>query len=413
MADKTGRNPSSIRIHNRRKVLDIIRSKESSTATEIARDLNLSKTTIWKIIDHLQNEGLVLNMGKDTTREERGKKAERYSFNRDFGYTIGIILFSDQILSALFNSRGTAFYKEKQSIQPNAPLKEIIPVITNFIGQWQKTDGETINKDSRLLGIVLASTGVTDSDNGVCFTAAKFNSWPANTPIRKLIEEKVKLEAPFYIDNYNRYSAFAEKQLGGLNEYQNIVNLVTGRDELGSGIIINGQLLRGQNYLSGEIGHMRVNPAWATSCHCGGKGCLEQMVAADRIVLKAESEKNKYPDSPVHQLNRPLSLTDIFKTADEGDLWCRELLDDTILWFSTGIQNIILLFDPEVIVISGIYNQGCDYFLKQLKESVSRVSLNRMEKKIDIRYSTLGEEAPLLGAVSYVIEDFFSRDENY
>ena len=408
MADKTGHNPSTIRKHNKNTVLDIIRKNQSCTAAEITRQLSLSKTTVRKIIDKLLEEGLIKSIGVDTTLEERGKRPERYSLNREFGYVIGVTIFSNNILAALCNSGGTIFYKEKQPIRPNASLDEIIPLISDFIDHWQSPDGDTVPDKSRLLGIVIASTGVTDSDEGICYTAAEFPSWPSEAPIKALIERRVTLKAPLYIDNYNRYSAFAEKHLGGLNKYQNLVNIITAEDGLGSGIIIDGKLRRGSHHLSGEIGHMKVNAASEDICHCGGRGCLERMVAVKKMINMALDGKKDHPESSLYNSDKTPSISSLFTAADEGDLWSRRILDETIYWLAIGIQNITLLFDPEVIVISGIYNQGCNYFLQKLKDETEHISLNRMKKDLDIRYSRLGEEAPLLGAVHYVIEDYFS-----
>ena len=414
MRDKIGNNPSSIRIHNRKKVLDILRNTESDSVTHIAKEVHLSKTTICKIIDHLQQEKMIVNIGKDQTMEDRGKRPELYSFNKDFGYVISITIHSGYIVSALFDARGTVFYKEKISILKNAPLEEVIEILANFISQWQNPGEIQIKRGSKLLGIVVGSHGVTDTEKGVCFAAAKFNSWPANAPIKDLIEQKVSLKAPFYIDNYNRYYVLADKYFGNLIEYENIVDIVT-TGGVGSGIIIDDKILRGNKFLSGEIGHMSINPDYPEYCSCGGRGCFDQMVSQDRLLKMAKTDMENHRDSRIYHQN-PADLTDleIFEATNAGDSWARELMDDIIKWFAIGVQNIVLMFNPEIIIISGQYSKAGPYFLENLKEKVEQVSLTKMEKKTEIRYSSLSnEEGPLLGGAFFALQDYFMNDNNY
>lgn len=101
-----------------------------------------------------------------------------------------------------------------------------------------------------------------------------------------MILEKVDIDVPFYIDNYNRFFAFAEKILGGHKDKQNIVDIVITNGGLGAGIIAEGKIKRGPQFLSGEIGHIRLDPDYKEPCHCGGYGCFEQLVSSDLIIKK-------------------------------------------------------------------------------------------------------------------------------
>ncbi len=414
MPQKIGHKQSSIRKHNRQRVLDIIRSCESITIPQLSKEIHLSKTTVIKIIEHLQSENLIINMGKDMSVEDRGKRPELYKFNQDFGYVISITIFGTYILAGLYNAEGTIFYKEKTSIHSNENLESVIAIIVKFIQSWQDPEALPNRNLSRLLGIVLASTGVTDTSQGVCFTASLFTSWPTNAPIKEMITREVDLKAPFYIDNYNRYFAFAEQQFGGFKEYSNLVDIVANHDGLGSGVIINNKILRGKKYLSGEVGHMILNPDFPELCTCGGRGCFHQLINVENLLNQVEPARTRRPDSHLFTItDRPLTIHDIFESADREDVLAREILNSVIKWFAIGIQNISLFFNPDVIIISGTYSQGGTYFLETLRKEVEKVSLVRMDKEIRIEYSTLDEEAPLRGAACYVIEDYFSKVQDY
>lgn len=73
MVKKSGQNPASVRVNNRKNILTIIRESEDITVTRIAKEIQLSKTTLWKVMDHFIDQNLVINSGKDITSEELGK----------------------------------------------------------------------------------------------------------------------------------------------------------------------------------------------------------------------------------------------------------------------------------------------------------------------------------------------------
>ncbi len=414
MSYNAGHKQSSIRKHNRQKVLDIIRACEVRTVPQLSKEMHLSKTTVMKIVEHLQAEGVVISAGKDPSVEERGKPPELYRFNSSCGYVISITIFGTFILAGLYDAGGRIFYKEKITFPPNESLDTVVELIAGFIDTWQDPQDSHNPKLETLLGIVLASTGVTDCENGVCFTASLFNSWPTNAPIKKMISDRVNLKGTFYIDNYNRYFAFAEKHFGGFEEYENLVDIVANDDGLGSGVIVGGEILRGDMYLAGEIGHMVLDPYFDRVCGCGGRGCFHQLINTRRVLDCVIEYKDFYPDSLLFSsVSGDLSIEKVFSCADRGDLLSRKALGEVLKWFSLGIQNISLMFNPGVIVISGIYRNAGDYFLEELRRQVEQVSLARMKKDVNIHYSLLDEEAPLRGAACYVIEDYFSRKRDY
>lgn len=108
-----------------------------------------------------------------------------------------------------------------------------------------------------------------------------------------------------------------------------------------------------------------------------------------------------------------VTLQNIFNASNEGDKWARTLLDDVIKWFAIGIQNIILVFNPEIVIISGDYRTAGNYFKTKLMEIINKTSLVRMNKDIKIEYSEFDEEGALLGAASYVIHDYFNNRFKY
>ncbi len=416
MAKQSGHNPSSVRINNRRMVLNEFREAKTLTVTEISQKIQLSKTTLWKIIDHFIEENLIINIGKAVATDDVGKKPELYKFNATYSYQISIAIYEHMVILAITDARSSIFYKEKVFLKENEELDKIIEIISAFIETWQNPENLPEERSNSILaGIAIASSGVIDSEQGNCFTASRFHSWPVLAPIKKMIEDRVELKAPFYIDNYNRYFAFAEKALGGFRDNANIVDIVTTNGGLGAGIIAENKIKRGPRFLTGEIGHMCLDPNHKEECHCGGHGCFEQLVSSDIILKKAEDGRTNHPKSSLYsdKTDREITMSDIFTGADTGDAWCMEILDEIINWFAIGIQNIILVFNPEVVIISGDYRTAGPYFRTNLSKRIEKQSLIRMPKNIRIEYSNFNEEGSILGASCYILHDYFNNRFEY
>ena len=72
-----------------------------------------------------------------------------------------------------------------------------------------------------------------------------------------------------------------------------------------------------------------------------------------------------------------------------------------------AISNIIVMYDPEMIVIQGIYAEAGEYFLNNLRDRLDTVSLPKFSKNVEIKYSKLAREAGVIGGVAYIISEFF------
>ena len=179
--------------------------------------------------------------------------------------------------------------------------------------------------------------------------------------------------------------------------------------------MLHGTVLRGSQSLSGEIGHMAVNPVDGVPCICGHRGCFEAMVSAKRILGLAESARARGERSVLFNgaEQRPLGLDAICAGAAQGDGLSLALIDDVARWFLVGLGNIIMVNDPELIVIQGQYVKAGDCFLSRLREGIKRIGLPEVAKKVRIEYSTLGEERGVIGGAAFVLADFFAAQLSF
>ncbi len=79
--------------------------------------------------------------------------------------------------------------------------------------------------------------------------------------------------------------------------------------------------------------------------------------------------------------------------------------------FSIAFSNLIMMYDPEIIIIQGIYAKGGKYFIDNLKEQVNNLVLSKIKKDVEIRFSKMGPEIGALGACLFVISEYFKQDD--
>jgi predicted NBD/HSP70 family sugar kinase len=103
----------------------------------------------------------------------------------------------------------------------------------------------------------------------------------------------------------------------------------------------------------------------------------------------------------------------LFAALNSNDNFAKEIIDDVIKWFALGLSNVIVVYDPQMIIIQGIYVNAGEYFLNNLRHKIKELSLPRVEKNVVIEYSKLGWERGVIGGAAYVCWDYFEREEVY
>ncbi|MBM3703028.1 MAG: ROK family transcriptional regulator [Actinobacteria bacterium] len=390
---------------NRKVILNILRDSGEISVADLSKEVNLSKPTLMTIINYYLKNELVVNTGKGDSTEEGGKKPNIYKFNENGGYAVGIIISANKLAGVITNLKNKILHNISVPLKTNegfdSVLKKIVDLYNNLIN-----NAEIDRK--RLVGIAIGAYGITDNTRGEVIFSPHFPSWGKNLNIKEKILKQIPYEIPIIVDNHSRFQVFAEKILGLGIKKDNIVAIQAGKG-LVAGVIIENEIKRGNHYLIGEIGHMIVDPEAREICACGGKGCFEAMVSTNRILRMARDKYRDYQDSIIFNRNNPeaVNIYNVFDASNKGDKLALDLMDDVIKWFGIGISNIILMYDPQVMIIQGIFTKAGEYFLENLREKINKISLFSIKRKTEIKYSELGDTAGVLGAASYVLSKYF------
>lgn len=408
--------PKSLKRSNRKTILDYLRKSGEITVNDIHNAVGLSKTTVMKIMNYYAEKGFAVDVGKGKSTDEGGKKPNLYRFNERYGYAIGVHIFPEELYFVAADLRLAVLKDLSIPIKGNEELEKVVAEIKRGVERTVTALGPNAGK---LIGIAIGSHGITNYEEGTVYVSPHFPSWGENAPLKQMLEKALKKPIEMYIDNQIRFQVFAEQTIGIAADKKNII-VIEGGEGLVAGIIVKNEIKRGVHYVAGEIGHMVLDPSDDEVCSCGGRGCFEVLVSTKRLLARAKeitakTQRDKGAASPLFANNVPATegVEAIFRLSNRGDPAACALIDEVIRWFAIGISNIMLMHDPEIIIIQGAYSAAGDYFLSRLREQVNSCVLVKMPKSVEIQYSKLGKERGALGGAVYAINEYFSKELLY
>ncbi|MFB0518430.1 MAG: ROK family protein [Acidobacteriota bacterium] len=208
---------------------------------------------------------------------------------------------------------------------------------------------------------------------------------------------KGKVAYPFYIDNDANVAALGEKICGAGKGCQSLVFLTIGTG-LGSGVILNNRIWHGAKGYGGELGHITIEPE-GRMCNCGNRGCLETLVSATAIVERTLRYSRAYPSSTLSSIDeKELTSERVYEEAVRGDSLARWVLKETGIYLGIAIANIINSLNIELVVLGGQVMNAGDYILLPAKEEAERRAIKGSFASAEIKLSTLGGNAGVVGA---------------
>jgi predicted NBD/HSP70 family sugar kinase len=252
------------------------------------------------------------------------------------------------------------------------------------------------------LGVGVALPGFIDEDTGRVLAAENFN-W-LGVDAGELLRRD--LPVPFHFENTARLSALAEMWSSerGPNALRHFVS-ITARGGLGTGVIIDGQLLRGSSSAGAEFGHISIYPE-GRRCICGNTGCWEQY-ASDLALARIYREESGLSGAEA-------DAEAIVIRARAGDVFALRGLTETARHVGLGFVNLVMALNPQAIVLSDYLAESWDL----IEDTVWTVLRGRVApyylSGLRIFPSRHGAESSLRGAVALVFSRFFGGfgDEN-
>ena len=374
---------NTIRDINRQIVLNYVREREPISRAEIARETELQRSTISAIVEDLKTEGLVEEVGEG---ESTGGRRPTLLKLRAVGpIAIGVSITPTCTTVATSDLAGRVIDQEEFLTDADKTINQVIKVVREF----------TTRHKGSIEGVGVSLPGLVDPSTGNALYIPYF-LW-RDLPISEMIADAVGL--PVVIDNDANAVALAELWFGRpeVNDARDFI-LVLVAEGVGTGIIFDGQVYRGQRGAAGEFGHMVIGRGAPVPCSCGSDDCWEAF-SSERAAIARYLNLSGAPAET--------TFIEVVDRALNGEASAKAALVETARHLGVGISNLIIGFSPEAVVVGGEIARAWDLIESALTETIAN-SVRRGLPSARILPSTLGEKPTLRGALSLVLASKFA-----
>lgn len=378
---------NTIRDINRQIVLNYVREREPISRAEIARETALQRSTISAIVESLTEEGLVEEVGEGESTG--GRRPTLLKLRTKEAIAVGVAITPSCTTIATSDLAGRIIEQEEfpTNPDPDQTLGEVMALITQL----------SIRNHGSIEAVGVSLPGLVDPSTGNAVYVPYFK-W-RDIPIAKKIGEAVGL--PVIIDNDANAVALAELWFGRpeVSDARDFI-LVLVAEGVGTGIIFDGQVYRGQRGAAGEFGHMVIGTQAPVPCSCGNLDCWEAFSSEGAAVARYLKLSGKEP--------RPyFGFRELVDQALRGEEHAKVALIETAHYLGIGISNLVVGFSPEAVVVGGEIARAWPLVEDALRETIEH-SVRRGLASAQIMPSTLGERPELRGALSLVLASKFA-----
>lgn len=297
-------------------------------------------------------------------------------------YAIGVDIGGTNLRAALVSEKGEIVKRLKEPSGADVPatLKAAVEALM----------------DRNVVGVGLGVAGLVDREGLRVVTSPNLQALSGHS-FRDLDPG-----VPVVMENDASAAAFGEKWLGAGRDIDNFVLLTLGTG-IGGGVVHNGRLLR----ISSEIGHMSI-VSEGVRCPCGNNGCLEDYASARAIIGDAVAALQQGKQSMLKDCCQgnmyKITPEEVYRTAFEGDPLSREILKKAGRYLGVGISNVINIFSPEAVVLTGGLIGAWDIYVAEAVSEAGRRAFKGLFENVRILKSALGpEDGGVLGAAGLVL----------
>ena len=378
---------STMRAINRQIVLNYVRDRGPISRAEIARQTALQRSTISEIVDSLLGEGLIEEVGAG--RSTGGRCPTLLALRTSGAAAVGIDIAPTKTTVAASNLAGRVL--EQEEFETDHDFER---TITRAAGAARRL----VEKgQGKIEGIGVSLPGLVDPSTGRLLYVPYFK-W-RDLDVGARIAAATGLEVS--IDNDANAAALAELWFGHseVSEARDFI-MVFIAEGVGTGIIFDRQIYRGEGGAAGEFGHMIIGERAPVPCSCGSYDCWEAFASGRAAVAR-------YCSLAGGEDQRGMSFAQLIDRALQGEEAARAALLETARYLGVGISNLIIGFSPQIVVVGGAITRAWDLVADRFSETVKR-SIRRDLPSARITRSTIGDRASLMGALSLVLANKFA-----
>ena len=309
-------------------------------------------------------------------------------------FRVGVDIGGTNVKIALVDKKGEISHPKTVPTRAEMGYEYTIGNITQCIKDLMTEANITTND---IEGIGFGFPGQIDCYNGVVRILPNIPGW-IDVPIAEIMQKESNV--PVKVDNDVRCAALAELNYGAGAGCKNLVCITVGTG-IGSGLIINGKLVRGASNAAGEIGHIKLQMHDGLICGCGDTGCFEAYASGPAIVAMAKDyvrggKSAKFRESAGS--TAAITPAIVCQAALEGDVVAKRIFTRMGEYLGIGLASVVNLLNPEKIVVGGGVADAGDLLLEPLRKTLIERAMPIQGSAVKVVPAQLGNTAGIIGS---------------
>jgi len=304
-------------------------------------------------------------------------------------YYLGLDLGGTNIKSGVVTDAGESVVRASRPTEAEKGPDAVIDAMAESARTTARQAGLELKQ---IAAIGVGAPGPLDIHTGVIQKAPNMPGFE-QVPLRDRLADRLGL--PVHLENDANAAAFGEFWTGAGRDsrIRHMIMLTLGTG-IGSGIILDGQVLHGGFQIAGEGGHMVMNPD-GPLCGCGQRGCLEQYASATAVVRWMRQTLEESAGLPAD-----FDAEDVFNAAEAGDAAALRVVGQTTRYLGLACVNLCRLFDPQMIVFAGGMIGSGDFLFSRIRHAFRTRTWAMAPDKVEIVPAQLGNDAGYIGAAA-------------
>lgn len=385
---------------NRRIVLNLIREHQPISRAELARRMNVRRAALTAIVRDLLQAGDVYETGPAASVRGRRPTLIRVQTSGRFAVAVDVRPGKTSIALADF---GGAVLDRRVFDTPREPAdlaKSLVTHVESILAARAGANGEM----PALHGIGIVVPGMVDRRSGQILYAPRLG-W-RDVHLRDAVREH--LDVPVSVESAPIACALARLWLmTGEPRAVNNFAYVSVSDGVGVGIVMAGEVLRGENHTAGELGHVSLDPS-GPLCACGQRGCWEAFACNSSTIARYAEAVGGSTTGRGAKARRPPAVEEIIRRAQQGEAAAVSALTETGRQIGRGLAAVVSAYNPKRLYIGGEVTAAWDLIEKPIRAALVEGTLTDAARATPVYPDSNPAEYRLLGAVALVAAPSFA-----
>jgi predicted NBD/HSP70 family sugar kinase len=389
-----GSNLGQLGAFNQSVVLHAVRRADGISRVELGEVTGLAGQTVTNICRRLLDEGLITEGAKTTTG--LGKPRTQLHINAGARFAAGVHIDPAVTTVVILDLVGATVAAQRLTTpvadDPVGVVRTVARAVVDLI-ERSGVDHE------RLLGVGAAVPGPVDLSRGVVDDPPHLPGWQ-QVPVRQEFASVTGL--PVLLEKDVIAAAVAETWAGTFAEATTAALLYLGTG-IGTGLVVNGEVLRGSSGNAGEIGHIVVDPD-GPMCDCGQRGCVNATITAQALVRRASRDV-----APASGVQLDTELKGLYDRAAAGEVVAKQLVEDAAVGVGRLALVIANLFDVDHLVLGGPYwSRMAPYFFDVVPDLFAANAVTHRIHRVRLIGTPVGDHLGAVGAASLLLDQTYS-----